>query len=73
MQNEIINGSGWLFTTLSVGFNMFNWLAEVNLNQLATVIISLLSIVFLSMKIYDQFLITRDRKRTELNNKKIKL
>jgi len=63
MQNEIINSSGWISTFLAIGFNLINWMAKINFNQYITVIISVLSAVFLSMKIYDQYLITKERKR----------
>lgn len=63
MQNEAFNGSGWISTFLAIWLNTINWLTEISFNQILTVIISLLSALFLLMKIYDQFLITKERKQ----------
>jgi hypothetical protein len=63
MQNTIINSSGWLSTFAAVLFNGSNWLSDFNFSQAGTLFISVLSAIFLFMKMYDQYLITKDRKR----------
>ena len=72
MQNEFFNGSGWISTFLAVWFNIGNWMTEINFNQVLTVVISVLSVVFLVMKMYDQFLITRQRRKDVKSNSTIK-
>lgn len=68
MQNEAFNGLGWLSTFLAAWLNGLGWLMNVSFNQALTVVISLLSAIFLLMKIYDQYLITKNRKQKNLNN-----
>lgn len=63
LQNDAFNGSGWFSTFLAIWLNMVSWLTEISFNQALTVIISLLSALFLLMKIYDQYLVTKERKR----------
>lgn len=65
MQSDAFNGTGWISTFLAVWFNLVSWLTEVHFNQCLAVLISILSIVFLFMKIYDQFLITKKRRKND--------
>ena len=63
MQNDAFNGSGWISTFLAIWMNSVSWLTEFSFNQAITVIISILSALFLLMKIYDQYLVTKERKQ----------
>jgi hypothetical protein len=43
--------------------NINEWLYSVEINKWLTIVISLLAIVWWLMKMYDQYLITRNRKK----------
>jgi hypothetical protein len=62
MQNVAFNNAGYGSTLLAIGFSTLEWFGKVQFNHILTVVISALSIVFISMKIYDQYLITKERK-----------
>jgi len=63
MQSGVFNGGGWASTIIAIWLNLFSWLESINFNQAITIVISLLSAVFLCMKIYDQYLITKARRK----------
>lgn len=46
--------------------NLCEWLFSVGMNKLLTLVISLLAIIWWLMKMYDQYLITRKRKKDNL-------
>ena len=62
LQSEAFNGTGWLSTIIAIWINFISWVTDVTFNQVLTVVISLLSAIFLLMKIYDQYLVTKKRK-----------
>ena len=63
MHEKIVNFSGWLLTSTAFGFNLGKWVMSLGVNGALTIFISILSACFLIMKMYDQYLITKERKR----------
>lgn len=69
MHDEMFSGSGWLLTGIATYFNLLNWLAEINVNQVLTVLISLVSLGFVILKAYYQLLLIKEKKRKLDGNK----
>lgn len=65
--NEPINGAGISFTFLAIFLNIADFFTK-NINIGLTVIISILSITYLIMRIYDQFLKTKEWKYKHTNS-----
>ncbi len=51
----------------AISFNLGEWLSDVHFNAILTLFISILAIVWWCMKIYDQFITTRNRKLEQKN------
>lgn len=63
IQNVTFNASGWGSTIGAVYINLSAWMLNLEVNKLLTVVISIMSIAFLAMKMYDQYLVTKARKK----------
>lgn len=73
IQNQLtFNFIGLQLNLSAIGFNLSAWLTHQNVNQILTIIISLLAISWWLMKIYDQYISTKMKKEKILkeNNKK---
>jgi hypothetical protein len=73
IQNRLVfNFFGVPLNVSAIGFNLGAWLTHQNVNQILTIIISLLAISWWLMKIYDQYISTKIKKEEILkeNNKK---
>lgn len=64
------NRIGVVLSVPAVGINLSEWLLKVNFSAVSTVLISVLAITWWLMKIYDQYITTRKRKKDELDNRK---
>ena len=63
MQNILNNVVGLVLTVPAFGLNLKAWLEGAeNVNMFLTITISVLAIIWSTMKIYDQYLITKKRK-----------
>lgn len=62
MNKLLSNYLGVSLTVPSLVFNVENILFNSNVNLILTVVISILAITWWGMKIYDQYLITKNRK-----------
>lgn len=57
----------FIFTWINVGaiyLNVKEWLFDVNVNQGLTYFISLLAIIWWLMKLYDQYITTKHKKKS---------
>lgn len=63
INNGLINSCGWGSTLAAIYLNISQWLFSMQISQILTIIISLSSILFVWMKIYDQYLVTKKRKQ----------
>lgn len=68
MQNILLTFLGWSSTVTAFFLNISGWLFSANVNQILTLILSFLSIIFIAMKMYDQYLITKKRKQDDNGN-----
>lgn len=63
MINPFFDITGKTSTVLALVLNLGNWLFTGRFNIALTIVLSILSILYLVMKIYDQYLITKRRKQ----------
>lgn len=65
MNKIIYNSLGISISVPAFFLNIKAWIFNGNVNQFLTVFIGVLSIIYLSQKMYDQYLITKKRKKHE--------